>query len=911
MTDDAQCLLIPPGEDFARLFCGRLIAHHRDRLPDLSAVTVVLPHQTLAQALRRQLPAAAGGSLLMPRLLPLQVLAAPEVPPASALACQLRLAEAVSRFRFLFPGQTPLRVAEALFQLFEELEREAVTLPGDEPGLEALLRRGYGADGPLAALSREAEIVHKLHQAFREELGANAPAVARRQALHNALANWPAEAPLWFAGFDTLSASEAQCIAAALQRLPTARVVLQGRLAGRDGAATRRLLQALGLPEPVTTTETTGRGQGLDAGFADHAAACTRAAALPRVDWGDLALVAADDAEHEAQCADLAVREALLAGAQRVAVISNDRRFARRLRARLERAGIALADRGGWALSTSRAAATLDAWLACVVEDFPYRPLLALLKSGFLDGGRAWAEALEPRAIRRAVAGGAAQWQALLSADERARWQNLEYAASAFGSLQGNRPGAEYAEAMLHSLSRLGLTDALANDAAGARLLASLHELRSALAATTLQLHWSAFRALLDRVLEDASFPAAAGDGRVQLLTLDQTQGLSADAVVLAGATAALFAPGSAPFFNRAVRLELGLPTHRVQQALTLARLRRVMQAAPMVRLLYAPAGPGELGEPAPALAALMAFADAAGCAIPQDTALARRARLAEVAAESPLPAPQQRPAPPGSGAHLARPLSASGHQALIDCPYAFHARQRLRLRADEAPDDPPDASDYGERVHRILSAFEQAEPGLPAPYTGPRGSAHAEAMARHLREIGEAVFREDIAQQPLARFWQQAFAESLPWLVQRLNTLPTAAVQVERDLDAERDGWSLRGRADRIEDDGEQRRLIDLKTGSTPPLADLIAGEAVQLPHYALLTGGITRAEYWAVKTERTPGLDGEQLDALLPDLAQRLGVMAAALRRGEPLPAHGDADSCARCDFIGVCRRQDWARA
>lgn len=884
-----------------------MLEAHRAALPDLTGVTLVVPQAALAAALRVALVQEAGGALLMPRVLTLRALAAPDTPPASALACQMRLAEAVSRFRFLFPGQAPLRVAEALYTLFDELEREAVTLPEDEAELEALLQKGYGAAAAMPALSREAQIVHRLHRAFREELGDRAPAVAEREALARTLARWPAETPLWFVGFDTLTRSEAAAIRSSLA-LPHTRFVTQGA-SGRAAIALHALLESLGLGAEERAP-VGDRGQWLSTAFALELSAHARAATLRgrALDLGDLALIHAADPEHEAQCADLAVREALLAGARRITVVSDDRRLARRLRARLERAGIALTDAGGWALSTSRAAAALDAWLDCVELDFPLRPFMALLKSGLIEGGRDWADALEPRAYRRMVIAGGASWRELLEPAETARWANLQHAARVFGSLGGSAPAAGHAEALLQSLDRLGLSDALAADVAGARVLARLQELRDALAATGLQLSWRAFRALLDRVLEDANFPSASGTAdAVQLLTLAQTQGLAADAVILTGATARLFTPAATPFFNRGVRRELGLPAAGARQALTLARLTRLLEAAPRVRVLLSPEEAGEEATLAPPLAALVAFGAAADHPLPEDLDLAERASRAEVAADSPLPSAATRSAPAATAALLAAPLFAHDHQRLVECPYAFHAATALGLEALKEPDDPVGRDEFGRRVHRILCAFERQTEALPPPYAGPREDAERPAIEAHLATLAQAVFAADLAERPLARFWAAEFAAAIPWLARQLTAKPAERVEVEQKLSAERDGWTLAGRADRIEYVAEGARLVDYKTGRSATAAEIAAGEAVQLPHYALLAGTVHAAEYWSLKDRRVTGLDREALEALLPLVSARLGQLVAELARGAPLPAHGEEAVCAHCDFIGVCRRLD----
>ena len=95
-------------------------------------------------------------------------------------------------------------------------------------------------------------------------------------------------------------------------------------------------------------------------------------------------IFAASSAEQEALAIDLQVRRWLLEGRQPLGIVTEDRRLARRVRALLERSGIHLQDSGGWALSTTSAAAALERWLETVEEDFDHQPLLDVLKSPFI-----------------------------------------------------------------------------------------------------------------------------------------------------------------------------------------------------------------------------------------------------------------------------------------------------------------------------------------------------------------------------------------------------------------------------------------------------------------------------------------------------------------------------------------------
>ena len=937
-------LLIPAAAPFADEVARRLIDHHREQLPDLSRLALVVASPALLRPLRTALARHAGTALLGPRVLTAQQLAASALPadappPLSALACRLQLAEWLTRLRSVFPDQDPARLADALFALFEDLALNAARLPADEGAFAEQLRAAY-VSPPLAALSREAQIVHRLWRAYTEEIGDRAPAVAYLRGLAAALA---ADGDWHWLGFDHLGRAEAALLRPAVA---AGRVQFwtQGRVDGRDGAATRTLLEALDGSEAVVTASTTAAAAAaaarqtlLDAAFSDDPRpARERARALSAGDGvHGLRLVAASNAEHEARIVDLAVREALLDGARRVAVVTSDRRLARRLRALLERAGLGLEDRIGWALSTSRAAAALASWLECLETGFGFRPLLDLLKCGF-HAGQSGSEPLqrpEPALAARLerdvlfsgqrgqtppVAGLRALSQALGDNAFPAVFERLRMAAAELPVMGPARLGAEWIAAVIASLKTVGLAGGLAEDDAGSQVLAALAQMQAALDGVPLRLGWNDFRALLDRHLEDATFrPAPAGTGapRVALYTLEQTQGLEADAVILASATRAQL-PGPAPgevFFNQAVRRELGLPAWPQRQALTLARLRRVLEAAPRVTITYATGSEGENPQPSAWLEALAAFAEAAGYAPLPDRRLAARALSAvtQVAVEPIHQAlPATRPQPPAASGLLDYRLSSSAHQALIECPYRFHVRNALHLFAEQAPDDAASRSDYGERVHGILHAFHvHHDPRLPEPYTGALRPDAIVAVQTKLDELADAVFAPDIAARPLAKAWRHEFAALVPWLAQALVARGDAtSVQVEFEQPRALAGWTLKGEMDRLEQRDAGASVIDYKTGNVPKEADILAGENVQLPHYALTVDDAIAIEYWNLKEQKQLKVDGEALPALTAAIAERLAGLHRDLAAGHALPAHGNDRVCSRCEYRGICRRDAW---
>ncbi|MCP2936547.1 hypothetical protein NK983_28080, partial [Salmonella enterica subsp. enterica serovar Typhimurium] len=84
-------------------------------------------------------------------------------------------------------------------------------------------------------------------------------------------------------------------------------------------------------------------------------------------------LVSAQSLEQEAQHAATCIVRWLAEGRRRIALVASDREAARRTRALLERRQVLLADETGWKLSTTRAAATVDAFLQCLASDGYHR----------------------------------------------------------------------------------------------------------------------------------------------------------------------------------------------------------------------------------------------------------------------------------------------------------------------------------------------------------------------------------------------------------------------------------------------------------------------------------------------------------------------------------------------------------
>jgi ATP-dependent helicase/nuclease subunit B len=795
-----------------------------------------------------------------------------------------------------------------------------------DAGIGTRIERAYGAGSRPAALSRESALIDTLWRAWGEELAARGLRDPEQLYVEELFSDWAlpdSDTGLWLLlGLETLPAERAWA----------------ARLS-ESGAEVLSLTDAPG---------ETAASQCLDLAFAADTTVLPERARAAAQRWPQsplrerLRVAAATDAEQQARTVALQVRLWLQAGRTPIGILTEDRRLARRIRALLERVGISLQDPAGWALSTTSAAAALERWLEAVETDMAQGPLLDVLKSPFLLAGDAQAQGL--RAVYRlerdiivheGIARGLARyrrqlerrarrlpdWAAAASGPVGALLDRIEGAARPLAPLLrgGEHPAARYLQALSESLDALGLAEGLAEDAAGAGVLEVIEALAAAAGEESLRLDWGEFRGWLGRSLETSYFRPSPQPGPVMLLAPEQAQGERFAGLILAGMDRGQL-PGQErplPFLNEGVRRELGLPTREDRLAQRRAAFLRWLQGADEVVITHAREQDGEPLGPSPWVDLIQTFHalawgdDLGDAQLPAwGAGTSPHAEGADDAADWPI----ERPAPPAPQRHLPSSLSVSALQRLIDCPYRFFAADCLGLSAPQEIVEALQKSDYGARVHRCLQALHGDVDALPGPYTGPWTTSARDEIVALLNEIAERVFARDLDEHFAHRGWLQRWQALIPdyvdWQITRAQDWVPGAAEIEREVEV--GGWRLHGRLDRVDTSADGHAVLDYKTGATPSRKDILAGEAVQLPSYALLQDGATRVEYLALRAREPVKGEGVITDAALADLVaasrDRLSALHAGLRQAAPLPAWGDEATCARCEMIGLCRRPHW---
>ena len=958
MPQRDNVILAPYGDDILAVAAQRIITRC-NTLPDLTDTVVLLPDLQFAPRLREQLLGIAQehghGALLGPVIntldgwLNAQQPVAQQVPGRARR--ELMLVEVMQQHPTLFDGADPWQISSSLISLFDELTLNRVSIPQDLAAFTTRLQAAYGVEDRLPEpLGMEASMVHRMWQAWHAQLNDADmldPGVASLQRLAQQQAA-AQQHTLYFIGHDQLHAAQLEWIESLLQH-DRAECILYRHSDWLDSDRQAPIRKLLHEATPLPGTD--ARSTCLDAVFrigeqplVDRVATLTgQFTTSPLVDH--LAILSAASPEQEARGIDIQVRQWLIDGRERIAIVSEDRRLARRVRALLERAGINLQDSGGWALSTTSAAAVLERWLETVEEDFAHVPLLDVLKSPFIfpdadrDNHAGLVYRLEQDIIQREnIASGLQRYRKhidyrLARLDQAATRETaaqlhqllnrLDQAAAPLRPCleAGRSRPTELLEKLRDSLDLLGIWSAFETDTAGQRILQEWQLLTDAAASSALDMNWVEFRAWLGAALERHDFVPATFDTPVSLLTLQQAQLGQFDGIIIAAADREYLPVrrAASPFFNDPVRSDLGLPVWTDHYQLQLHRLRRLLESAPQVLMTWHEESSGDVRMPSPWLEAIRSFHTLAWNNDLDATELSALLEdpAAQVKGRNPVAIPQQQacPRPQLAAALLPANLTVSMHRHLIDCPYKFYAACGLKLKPRDDVKEAFEKAQYGSLVHQSLEIFHKGKAGYPDPFTAPITADNADQAVAALVAISEAVFTRELEDnfehRAWRRRWQVLIPEYIQWQIKHQLRWSFADAEQPGEL-ALSPGHSLSGRLDRVDRNDSGTLVLDYKTGGIPGQDEIDSGEEVQLPSYALLMDTPPqRVEYLSVdgRIAARSFLEGEALADIAAAVKARLVTVLGEIEAGAALPAWGDVDTCKYCEMSGLCRQQAWS--
>lgn len=623
------------------------------------------------------------------------------------------------------------------------------------------------------------------------------------------------------------------------------------------------------------------------------------------------------------------------ADAPPVALITEDRRLARRARALLESAGARVADETGWTLSTTRAGAMLMAWMRWAAPSAGAAEMLAALHSipepderlpePALAALEAYIEGAGWRAAEPVVPGLSAREGLDLPA--LALWDRA-CAVRAAWAWEGGLPWSRIAPRWREAGQDFALWSQLEGDDAGRQILQALHWEGTEGPPLEGTATYSDVLSWVDSVLEACHYrPSEPPRPEVRLLPLQRAVWREFQAIVMPAVDAQSLggAPQAWPWLGAGEAEALGLMPPAEKTAAERWAFEQLLQR-PRVHLLRRQSDVEGPVAPSPWLQRLDLQTRREGRAWP----VLGSAQVTQEVSTRPVFPP--RPRVDGHRALWPQVLSATRYESLRACPYQFMSRAFLGLREVEIPADGPDAREQGQWLHEVLHRFH-AEAGSAEATRGPMGLDRLHQLAEEVgRQQGLtrvdflpwSAWFESFAPRYLA-WWEAQADQGVVFVGGELACRSGTPALAELGLRLEGRIDRL-DRLDRVEASGSAAlRVIDYKSGSGQAQKDILRRpqEDSQLAFYAALmldrepeeiarsdglTPGPLEAAYLPLSAAPLTLLPHPKVDDDARDLLDGLAQDWRALGAGAALPALGEGRACERCEMSGLCRKAHW---
>ena len=555
---------------------------------------------------------------------------------------------------------------------------------------------------------------------------------------------------------------------------------------------------------------------------------------------------------EEALAIAAALRGAIEEPGATAALVTPDRKLARRVAAELRRFGIEADDSAGRPLLSTAPGTLLRLALAAALDPGEPYALLGLLKHPLARFGmkrsavRRATLAIELIALRSGAPGRieverlGEMFEARLAAiedDPRKPFWRMRFGEEALAEARAliaavqvaldplaqaeragrSHPPSVWAGLVAHTLDTVGADaegrhDRIYGDEAGAALARELRAMMAVEDARNIDMTAAEMVPALDALLDGVPVRAAAsGHPRVAILGLIESRLLSPGTVVLGGLNEGGWPSRTTTdqFLSRPMRdvLSLEPPERRVGlEAYDFAMMCGAERLV-LTRALKADGAPTTPSRWLQRLEAVVPRTVAAMRARGEDALAPVLALDAEPGGAAAAAPSRPAPVPPVE----ARPnrLSVTEIETLLRDPYAFYARRILALEPLAPPRAEPGPAERGTLFHAILERFvvSGADPGAPG------ARAALDALAREAFE--DAGLPPGIH----ALWWPryEGFADRfLRWEAERRAGL--AAIHVEARASLEVEGVRITGYADRIDVAHDGRiEIIDYKTGTEP----------------------------------------------------------------------------------------------
>lgn len=964
---------IAPHLPFLDCLAEGISLHAGDDPLALAGITVLLPTRRACRSLREAFLRRGGGQpVLLPRLMPMGDLdeedallagisagetAARLPPPIAPLKRQLLLARLIAAGGAAQHPAQAVALAAELARLLDQVQTERLTFDG----LRALAPAEYAEHWQITL--RFLEIVTDSWPAILAGEGALDAAAHRNLLVAAQIEAWRTTPPgPVIAAGSTGSIPATADLLAAIADLPEGCVVLPGLDRDLDDATwaqlddthpqtgLKQLLAHLQVaredvkPWPAGDSPPPSRTR-LVSECMRPAAATDRWRNLPRLPAAaveGLSRIDCPGPREEAEVIALVMREALDVEGRTCALVTPDRRLAKRVATELARWDIDIDDSAGEPLAQTVPGAFLRLLAAAVTENFAPVATLALCKHPLACAGfdpvvfRSLTRKAEIELLRGPrPAPGLAALRALaaLSAhkEELGHWLDaLERCCGDFARVMAEpaAPLSELLEAHMTAAEAFADTAEIpgalrlwAGDPgeAAAAFAAELADSAGVLGG----LAPAAYPALFDALLEGPVVrPRYGRHPRLSILGPLEARLQRFDVTILGSLNEGTW-PAAAtadPWMSRPMRQAFGLPSHERRVGLAAHDIAQALNG-PRVVLTRAVKVDGTPTVPSRWLRRLEQVVTAAG--LGHDFAREQLPWLAWARALNhavPLP-PAGPPAPKPPVAARPRRLSVTEIEKWMRDPYSIYAKHILKLRPLDELEQDVSVADYGRLIHKALQAFVARHPAGPLP-----GDAYNELCA-----LARGLFAGAALRPSVMAFWWPRFERIAAWFLKEeaagRHTLRQSFVEVDGELTLPTGGapFTLIARADRIDlgADGTLS-IIDYKTGAPPSTTEVLSGYSPQLPLEAVIAAaggftGVPARAVGALSFWHLHGRDeGGKIAAVRGDMGEitrtardgLLGLIAAFDNPETGYAARPNPDMApAYSDYLHLARVKEWA--
>lgn len=858
----------------------------------LSEYTILLPSRRACRTLRDAFLRLSGGTaVLLPRLKPIGDVDAEEVsmllageddiesmmdlpPAASRLERQILLARVIEKTNNAQSFDQAMLLAKDLGVFLDEVETEGL----DFAALQNLVPDKFSTHWQKTL--EFLKILTEFWPQILKERGIIDHALRRNLLLKAQVEAWaknPPQTPVLAAGStgNVPAAAELQALVA---RLPQGALILPGLDIGMDDDSWERIAEdhpqynmklllgrmnaqrsdvqdwALSHKPPVNKDRVRLMFEAMR-----PADTTEKWRALTTQDIGQNALhgfsrIDCDTPQEEADVIALLLRETLETPAKTAALITPDRRLARRVSLSLRRWGIQVEDSGGQPLTELMVGSWLMLTAEMAQEGLSPIALLSFLKHPFMAAAlppedlRDMVRALDQFVLRgpRPSTGFAGLRNAIAvlpvklektKQDLYAWIDRIETYMKGFTDMMAQKsPLPFHALLTAHIRMAENLADTgqkkgeerLWVETSGEAASDLLTELRKA-ASDVPELKAQHYVALLGALLKSVTVrPRYGAHPRLFILGQIEARLYSADMVILGGLNEGTWPalPDHDPWMSRPMRKDFGLPSP--ERTLSLAAHDFVQAStAPEVFITRAKKVDGTPTVPARWLMRLDTVLKAVGYDWPMGAAIKYRNWVKAMDAPEHI-TPTSRPAPTPPVASRPTELSVTRIETWMRDPYQIYAEKILRLRALDPIDADPGGAERGTFIHKALEDLIKVYPKELPP-----------DAAQKLLQFGKAALADMRVPSEVEAFWWPRFEKIADIFVRQEQDWRVDAKPYLTEISGafDMDGFTLTGKADRIDQcrDGTYA-IIDYKSGYAPTNTEVRQGLSPQLPLEAMM---------------------------------------------------------------------------